>query len=112
LKRTRFKQGDIITLDFTPQKGHEQNGKRPALVISNEAYHRHTNLAVVCPITNTDNGFPMHIPLDEQTSTTGFILCEHLKSMDLRARKATFVESIPPALLNAVLERVNLIFIQ
>jgi len=54
----------------------------------------------------------MHIPLEEQCSTTGFILCEHLKSMDLRARKAVYVESIPPELLSAVLERINLIFIQ
>ncbi len=112
MKTYTYKQGDIISLNFTPQKGHEQKGKRPALVISNEAYHRHTNLAVVCPITNTDNGFPMHIPLEEQCSTTGFILCEHLKSMDLRARKAVYVESIPPELLSAVLERINLIFIQ
>lgn len=110
MKTYTYKQGDIVTLDFYPQKGHEQKGRRPALIISNESYHRHTNLAVVCPITNTDNGFPMHIALDEHTSTTGFILCEHVKSMDLKARKATFVESISPDLLKGVLERVALIF--
>ncbi|MCK5849185.1 MAG: type II toxin-antitoxin system PemK/MazF family toxin, partial [Caldisericia bacterium] len=99
-------------LDFYPQKGHEQNGKRPALIISNESYHRYTNLAVVCPITNTNNGFPMHISLADHTSTTGFILCEHLKSMDLKARKATFVESINSDLLDEVLERVALIFVK
>ena len=112
MKTYSYKQGDIITLDFYPQKGHEQNGRRPALIVSNEAYHRHTNLAVVCPITNTDNGFPMHIALSDHTSTTGFVLCEHLKSMDLKARKATFVENIPSDLLNLILERVALVFIK
>lgn len=112
MKKYTPKQGDIVTLDFYPQKGHEQNGRRPALIVSNEAYHKYTNLAVVCPITNTNNGFPMHIALEDLTSTNGFILCEHLKSMDLKARKATFVENIPSNLLNKVLERVKLIFIK
>ncbi|WP_367116815.1 type II toxin-antitoxin system PemK/MazF family toxin [uncultured Fenollaria sp.] len=57
-------QGDIIKLSFNPQKGHEQAGFRPALVISNKVFNKNTNLAILCPITNTDNKFPLHVPLD------------------------------------------------
>jgi mRNA interferase MazF len=88
-------QGDIIVLDFNPQAGHEQKGRRPAYVASNRDFHNLTNLAIVCPITSTIKGFPLHVPLDEQTETTGAIMCEQVKSLDLKARKATFVEKTP-----------------
>lgn len=55
------KQGDIVFLDFNPQAGHEQKGTRPALVVSNNVYNNFTRIAIVCPITNTDRGFPLHI---------------------------------------------------
>lgn len=80
-------QGDIIKLSFNPQKGHEQAGFRPALVISNNVFNKNTNLAILCPITNTDNKFPLHVALDSRTQTTGVILCEHIKSLDLNARE-------------------------
>ncbi|GAV25393.1 transcriptional modulator of MazE/toxin, MazF [Carboxydothermus islandicus] len=104
------RQGDIIYLDFNPQAGHEQAGRRPALVISNESFYKYTKLAVVCPITNTDKAFPLHVPLDDRTSTTGVILCEHIKSLDLNARKASFKEQLPADLLEEVLERIQLFF--
>lgn len=88
-------QGDIVMLDFSPQAGHEQKGRRPAYIASNKDFHNLTNLAIVCPITNTIKGFPLHVPLDEQTGTTGVIMCEQVKSLDLEARKATFVETVP-----------------
>jgi len=100
------RQGDIVYLDFNPQKGHEQAGRRPALVVSNDSYSRYTNLAIVCPITNTDRSFPLHVSLDGRTSTTGVILCEHVKSLDLIARNAAFKEKLPSDLLGGVLERI------
>ena len=63
------KQGDIVFLDFSPQSGHEQAGRRPGVVISNEQFFIRTKFAVVCPITNTSNKFPLHIPLDNRTKT-------------------------------------------
>ena len=57
-------QGDIILLHFNPQAGHEQRGQRPALVVSNDVFNRFTKIAMVCPITNTDKGFPLHVRLD------------------------------------------------
>ena len=85
------RQGDIIKVDFNPQAGHEQAGYRPALVISNNFFNQKTNVTIVCPITNTNNQFPLHIPLDSRTETTGVVLCEHVKALDLRARPCRVV---------------------
>ena len=74
------KQGAIIKVDFNPQAGHEQAGYRPALVISNDFFNQKANLTIVCPITNTSNRFPLHLPLDSRTVPTGVDLCEHAKA--------------------------------
>lgn len=97
------KQGDIIKVNLNPQKGHEQAGYRPAVVISNDFFNAKTNLVIVCPITNTDNKFPLHIPLMGKTKTTGVILCEHIKTLDLNARKFSYVEKLPDDLLEEVI---------
>lgn len=99
-----LKQGDIILLDFNPQTGHEQKGRRPAYVASNHDFHKLTNLAIVCPITNTVKGFPLHVPLDEQTKTTGAIMCEQVKALDLEARKSTFVEKTTRQIADTVFD--------
>lgn len=101
-------QGDIVMMNFTPQAGHEQGGRRPALVISNASFHRYTRMAIVCPITTKIKDYPMHVKLDERTKTTGEILCEHVKSLDLEARGASYVETLPVDLQEEVLERVRL----
>jgi len=103
-------QGDIIYMDFSPQSGHEQAGKRPALVVSNNLFFIRTHMAIVCPITNTNNGFPLHILLDSRTSTTGVIECEQCKSLDIIARNASFKESLPLDKLNIVLSYVKLFY--
>jgi len=100
------KQGDIIKLNFDPNAGHEQAGYRPALVISNYVFNEKTNLTILCPITNTNSTFPLHIALDERTKTTGFILCQHVRALDLEARGYSFVEQIPDDLLKKVVDVV------
>ena len=100
------RQGDIIKLNFNPQAGHEQAGYRPALVISNDFFNQKTNLTIVCPITNTNNKCPLHIPLDDRTVTTGVVLCEHVKVLDLNARAYRVVEQIPEDLLRMVIDVV------
>jgi mRNA interferase MazF len=97
-------QGDIIYLEFDPQAGHEQKGKRPALVVSNNTYNRFTNMAMVCPITNTDRHFPLHVQLDERTRTTGVVMCEQVKALDVKARKATFSEKAPFDIIEEVVD--------
>ncbi len=101
-------RGDIIQMNFTPQAGHEQAGRRPALIVSNASFHRYTNMAIVCPITNQIKNYPMHVPLDKRTKTTGEILCEHVRSVDLAARDAVPIEKLPDDLMNAVFERIRL----
>ena len=97
------KRGDIIKISFDPQKGHEQAGYRPALVVSSDYFNSITGFVIVCPITNTDNKFPLHIPLDDRTITTGVIMCEHLRSLDLNARPYKITENVP----NDIMEKVQ-----
>lgn len=104
------KQGDIVFLDFSPQSGHEQSGRRPGIVISNEQFFVKTKFAVVCPITNTSNKFPLHIPLDNRTKTTGVILTEHIKCLDVNSRNIQFVEKMPEDLLEKTLAYVKAFF--
>ena len=100
-------QGDIIKFDFNPTIGHEQAGYKPAVVISNETFNRHTNLLIVLPITNSDNEFPLHVPLDSRTKTNGFILCEHPKSIDKTARKIKHIEALPEDIFKKVISIVQ-----
>ena len=101
-------QGDIILLNFDPQMGTEQKGKRPALVVSNHKYHAITKKrAIVCPITNTDRNYPIHIRLDERTTTKGVILSDQIKTVDLEARGFAFLESLPNEILDDVLDILN-----
>lgn len=65
---------------------------RPALVVSNDVMNRFCSLAMVCPVTHTDRGSPLHVPLDGRTKTDGFILCDQVRMLDLKARNAGFVE--------------------
>ena len=86
------KQGDIIAITFDPQSGHEQKGRRPAFVVSKDLFNRSTGLAIVCPITNTERGFPFHVPIPKHSKLTGFIMVEQVKSVDFRARLAKRIE--------------------
>lgn len=85
-------KGDLVILTFNPQSGHEQKGRRPALVVSNYTFNKHTGLAIVCPITNTNRRSPFHVPVLEQSSLTGYIMVEQVKSVDYRSRHIKFVE--------------------
>ena len=100
------KQGDIIKLEFNPQAGPEQAGYRPAVVISNDFFNTKTNMTIVCPITGTQNNFPLHIPLDIRTSTQGAILCEHVKALDINQRNYKIIEKIPDDILQRVIDVV------
>ncbi|MDL1974093.1 MAG: type II toxin-antitoxin system PemK/MazF family toxin [Deltaproteobacteria bacterium] len=97
------RQGDIIAITFDPQSGHEQKGRRPALVVSKDLFNRSTGLAIVCPLTNTERGFPFHVPVPENSSLTGFIMVEQVKSVDFRTRRAKRIERASDELLTNVL---------
>ncbi len=96
-------KGDYIYVDFDPQSGHEQQGRRPALVISNTAFNKRTGMAFVCPITNRDRTFPFHVPVDDAGSITGFVMVEQVKSIDYQSRNAQTVGKASDVLLEEVL---------
>ena len=101
---TVFEQGDIVYLDFDPQSGHEQKGRRPALVVSSNLFNRVSSMTMVCPIT--DRGHPFHVRLDGRTRTDGVIMCDQARMLDLASRKAAFEEKAPADL---IAEAVDLI---
>lgn len=104
---TVFEQGDIVYLNFDPQAGHEQKGRRPALVVSNNIFNRVCSLTMVCPITHTDKDHPLHVRLDERTKTNGVILCDQVRMLDLNSRQAAFVESAPSDVLAEVVDIIH-----
>ncbi len=100
-------KGDFITLTFDPQSGHEQKGRRPALVVSNYLFNKTTGLAIVCPITNTDREIPFHLPVSSLSSLTGFVMVEQVKSIDFNSRKAKFVEKATQELIDDVVAVID-----
>ena len=97
------RQGDIITITFDPQSGHEQKGRRPAFVVSKDLFNRSTGMAIVCPVTNTERGFPFHVPIPQDSKLTGFIMVDQVKSVDFRSRRTKRIEHGNDELLSDVL---------
>lgn len=97
------KKGDIIAVTFDPQSGHEQKGRRPALVISNTLFNEQTGLSIVCPLTTTDRGYPFHTAVMENPDVKGFVMIEQVKSIDYRARQAKPIGKASDDLLDEVL---------
>lgn len=84
-------EGDVINLDFDPQAGNEQAGRRPAVVLTPRAYNSKAGLAVVCPITNSAKGYPFEVAFPPETKkVTGVVLADHMKSLSWKARNAQF----------------------
>ncbi|MEG2098056.1 MAG: type II toxin-antitoxin system PemK/MazF family toxin [Pseudoflavonifractor sp.] len=103
---TIFEQGDIVYLDFTPQSGHEQMGRRPALVVSNDLFNRVNSLTMVCPITHTDRSSPFHLRLDARTKTDGVVMCDQARMLDLASRNGAFVEKAPTELVAEIVDLI------
>ena len=101
------KKGDYICLDFDPQSGHEQKGRRPALVISNTAFNKRTGMAFVCTVTNRDRDFPFHVPVGDAGNITGFVMVEQVKSVDFQARNAQTVGKASESVLEEVLSLLD-----
>lgn len=99
-------RGDLVWLEFDPQAGHEQRGRRPALVISHGRYNEKVGLALVCPVTSKPKDYAFEIPIEKQT-IRGSILADQVKSLDWNARNAEFIERVDDTELNAVVERVE-----
>ncbi len=99
-------RGDLVWLEFTPQAGSEQAGKRPALIMSPKTYNKTVGLALVCPVTSRIKGYPFEVRLPDGLEIGGVILSDQLKSLDWRARKAKLIERAPALLLQQVTSRI------
>ena len=97
------RKGDFISVTFDPQSGHEQKGRRPALVVSNTLFNEQTGLAIVCPLTTTYRGYPFHVAVLGNPDVKRFVMVEQVKSIDYRARQATSVGKASDDLLDEVL---------
>jgi mRNA interferase MazF len=103
-------RGDLVWLSFTPQAGHEQAGRRPALVLSPRAYNAKVGLSLVCPITSQVKGYPFEVKIPSGNLVKGVILADQIKSLDWRARFAERIDELPVESVTEVLNKVRTLF--
>ena len=101
-------RGDIVWLNFSPQAGHEQQGKRPAIVISPQAYNKKTGLAIFCPITTKQKGYPFEVII-EAGKISGVVLSDQIKSLDWQQRNVEFIVKATNEELNEIIRKVNVL---
>lgn len=102
-------RGDLVSLDFTPQIGHEQSGTRSAIVLSSAPFNKATHLTVICPITSHVKGYPFEVRLPEPLQLHGAVLTDQTKSLDWRARDFQFKERAPVSILETCLKLIHTI---
>ena len=103
-------RGDVVWITMNPQAGHEQAGRRPALVLSPAAYNGKVGLAILCPITSQVKGYPFEVNLPEGLAVKGVILSDQAKSLDWRAREAELICTVPsPTVQEALLKLAALL---
>lgn len=102
-------RGDIVWISLTPQVGHEQSGRRPALVLSPSRYNSKVRLALLCPITNQVKGYPFEVALPKDLPITGVVLADQVKNLDWVARDTEFVAKAPQSLVSEVCDRLGLL---
>lgn len=101
--------GDLVWIDFDPQAGSEQAGRRPGIVLSGATYNRRTGLGVFCPITSRVKGYPFEVSLPAGLPVTGVVLADQIKCMDWRARRVEFVGRASPQILSAIHEKLDIL---
>jgi len=100
-------RGDLVWLAFNPQVGHEQAGRRPAVVLSPATYNGKVGLALFCPITSQVKGYPFEVALPEGLPISGVVLADQVKSLDWRVREAERIAKLPDPIMQDVLPRVS-----
>ncbi|MED1790304.1 endoribonuclease MazF [Brevibacillus laterosporus] len=100
-------RGDLVYLNFNPQSGHEQAGRRPAIVLSPEAFNFATGFAVCCPITNQQKGYPFEVTLPSTLKIRGVILSDQVKSLDWRSRNLEIKDKAPQNITDEVLDKIH-----
>jgi len=108
VKRTEYipRRGDVVWITLNPQAGHEQAGRRPAAVLSPEAYNARVGLAIFCPITNQIKGYPWEVRIPDSLPVSGAVLSDQVKSLDWRIRSAKPICALPPAAVAEILGKL------
>jgi mRNA interferase MazF len=100
-------RGDAVWLSFNPQAGHEQAGRRPAIVLSPRSYNRKVGLALFCPITNQIKGYPFEVIIPSGLKVTGAVLSDQVKNLDWKIRDAELIARLPASVTSEVLKKLN-----
>jgi mRNA interferase MazF len=100
-------RGDVVWIDFHPQAGHEQGGRRPAVVLSPRSYNRPSALALLCPVTSRAKGYPFEVMLPSGAPVAGVVLVDQVRNLDWNARRAELIGELEPETLAEVLEKLR-----
>lgn len=101
------RRGDAIWINFNPQAGHEQAGRRPAIVLSPESYNGKVGLCLLCPITNQAKGYPFEVVIPANLGVSGVVLSDQAKSLDWQVRNAEFIAQLPETVITEVLKKLK-----
>lgn len=101
--------GDVVWITMNPQAGHEQAGRRPALILSPASYNSKVGLSLLCPITHQIKGYPFEVLFPPNQSVGGAILADQVKSLDWKARNAAFICKLPASVLQNVVKKLELL---
>lgn len=99
-------RGDVVWITLNPQAGHEQAGRRPAVVLSPGAYNARVGLALLCPVTSKEKGYPFEVRIPAGLPVSGVILADQIKSLDWRARQAELVVRLPPQTTQEIVQKL------
>lgn len=104
-------RGDAVWLDFDPQAGHEQRGRRPAVVLSPRAYNSKVGLALLCPITSQQKGYPFEVAIPAKLPVSGVVLSDQVKSLDWQVRNAELICALPAETIAEILAKIGLLLL-
>lgn len=105
-------RGDAVWLTFDPHAGHEQAGRRPAVVVSPKRYNSRSGLALFCPVTSQVKGYPFEVILPSELPLNGAVLSDQVRSLDWRARKAVRICALAPATIEEVVGKLQTLIVQ
>ena len=105
-------RGDVVWLTLNPQAGHEQAGRRPVVVLSPLTYNAKVGLAIFCPITSQEKGYPFEVKIPKGLAVTGVVLADQVKSLDWRARNAERICALPAAVMTEILGKLNVLLVE
>ena len=106
------KCGDVVWITLNPQAGHEQAGRRPAVILSPQTYNSKVGLAILCPITNQVKGYPFEVLLTARLPIAGAILSDQVKSLDWHARNAELICTLPDEAISEILQKLSTLLSQ